>query len=145
HWFNQMDSASWSALWTSLWVGISVALLSLGLGVLSALAVRRIEGLVGHTLDFLVTMPNAVPSVVLGLAILLAYHTAPLDLSSSPLIVVLAQAALTLPFSYRTIHAALLKLPDDYTEAATGLGASPWSAFWKVTLPMLGPALRAAF
>jgi 2-aminoethylphosphonate transport system permease protein len=34
-WFNQIDAQSWSALWTSLWVGISVALLSLGLGVLS--------------------------------------------------------------------------------------------------------------
>jgi 2-aminoethylphosphonate transport system permease protein len=144
-WFSQIDPASWSALWTSLWVGISVALLSMGLGVLSSLAVTRIEGMVGHTLDFLLTVPNAIPSVVLGLAILLAYHTAPLDLSSSPLIVILAQAALTLPFSYRTIHAALLKLPADYDEAAAGLGASPWRTFWKVTLPLLAPALRAAF
>lgn len=144
-WFAQIDPESWSALWTSLWIGISVALLSLGLGVLSALAVTRIEGTMGNALDFLLTMPNAIPSVVLGLAILLAYHTAPLDLSSSPLIVILAQAALTLPFSYRTIHAALLKLPADYTEAAVGLGASPWNTFWKITLPMLGPALRAAF
>ena len=51
-WFSQLDPHSWSALWTSLWVGISVALLSLGLGVLSAMAVTRIEGAAGHGARF---------------------------------------------------------------------------------------------
>jgi 2-aminoethylphosphonate transport system permease protein len=38
-----------------------------------------------------------VPSVVLGLAVLLAYHTPPLDISGSWAIVVLVQVALVCP------------------------------------------------
>jgi 2-aminoethylphosphonate transport system permease protein len=144
-WFAGLDSSDWSALWTSLWVGLSVATISVVIATVAARFVSRSEGAIGQVLDFLLMVPNTLPSVVLGLAVLLAYHAQPFYLADSPWIVIIAQVALTLPFCYRTIYAALLKLPAEYGEAAAGLGASPWSTFRKVTLPMLGPALRAAF
>jgi 2-aminoethylphosphonate transport system permease protein len=144
-WFTEIDSSDWSSLWTSLWVGLSVASLSVVIGTISAVVVLRVRGVVGQVLDFLLMISNTFPSVVLGLAVLLAYHARPFNLADSPWIVLIAQVALTLPFCYRTIQAALLKQPAEYIEAAAGLGASPWSTFWKVTVPMLGPSLRAAF
>ena len=47
---------------------------------------------------------------VLGLAVLIAYHQKPVDLSSSAAIVVLVQLALILPFCYRCAAAALRRM-----------------------------------
>ncbi|MBE3567540.1 MAG: 2-aminoethylphosphonate ABC transporter permease subunit [Thermogemmatispora sp.] len=144
-WFLEMDSSDWLALEHSLLLAVGVAGLSVLQGMLAALGVVRLKGAIARFFDFLLMVPSAVPSVVVGLAVLLAYHSGPFSLAGTPWMVLLAQASLTLPFSYRTVHAALLKLPAEYREAAAGLGAPPWRVFWRITLPLLAPALRAAF
>ncbi|HWO11878.1 MAG TPA: ABC transporter permease subunit, partial [Polyangiaceae bacterium] len=48
----------------------------------------------------------------------------------------------TLPFVVRTVQPVLLETDVAYEEAAITLGASPWLAFRKVTLPALLPAIR---
>jgi len=92
----------------------------------------------------LIMVPNSVPSVVLGLAVLLAYHTPPLDISSSWAIVVLVQTALVLPFCYRMNAAALKQEIPIFREAAASLGAPPAMVVRRVVLPLLEPAIRAS-
>ncbi|MCM3755765.1 ABC transporter permease subunit, partial [Bacillus licheniformis] len=108
-----------------------------------ALEGRDRRGL-GAVVDALVMVPNGVPSVVLGLAVLIAYHRKPLDLSSSAAIVVLVQLALILPFCYRCAAAALRPELTVLREAAASLGAPPAMVLRRVLLPQLVPALRAS-
>jgi thiamine transport system permease protein len=42
----------------------------------------------------------------------------------------------------KSLAAALDSLPAHYHDAARSLGAGPWRVFWRVTLPLLRPALR---
>ncbi|MGF7119939.1 ABC transporter permease [Rhodococcus sp. AG1013] len=49
------------------------------------------------------------------------------------------------PMAYLIISAALRKVPGDLEQAARIAGASPWRAALTVTLPLLRPALLAAF
>ncbi len=107
-WFERLGSSDFDALTTSLEIGMGVAVLGTIVGLWLALALegRDRRGL-GAVVDTIAMMPNGVPSVVLGLAVLIAYHKRPLDLSSSAAIVVFVQLALVLPFCYRCAAAAL--------------------------------------
>jgi 2-aminoethylphosphonate transport system permease protein len=144
-WFSRLGAPEYDALLTSLEIGFGVALLGTALGLWLALALEgRSRSGVGALVDALVMLPNGVPSVVLGLAVLIAYHQKPLDLSSSPAIVVLVQLALILPFCYRCAAAALRPELTVLREAAASLGAPPSMVLRRVLLPQVVPAIRAS-
>ncbi|MDR0479912.1 MAG: 2-aminoethylphosphonate ABC transport system, membrane component PhnV [Burkholderiaceae bacterium] len=144
-WFERLGQPEWDALVTSLEIGLSVAGLGTALGIALALALegRSRRGL-GALADALVMLPNGVPSVVFGLAVLIAYHAKPVDLSSSPAIVVLVQLAIVLPFCYRCAAAALRPELTVLREAAASLGAPPAMVLRRVLLPQLMPAIRVS-
>ncbi|MEK6318013.1 MAG: 2-aminoethylphosphonate ABC transport system, membrane component PhnV [Burkholderia gladioli] len=144
-WFERLGQPEFDALATSLEIGFGVAVIGTVLGLWLALALEgRAQGRLGALVDALVMLPNGVPSVVLGLAVLIAYHQKPVDLSSSAAIVVLVQLALILPFCYRCAAAALRPELSILREAAASLGAPPSMVLRRVLLPQLVPALRAS-
>ncbi|WP_186150135.1 2-aminoethylphosphonate ABC transport system, membrane component PhnV [Burkholderia gladioli] len=144
-WFERIGQPEFDALATSLEIGFGVAVIGTVLGLWLALALEgRAQGRLGALVDALVMLPNGVPSVVLGLAVLIAYHQKPVDLSSSAAIVVLVQLALILPFCYRCAAAALRPELTILREAAASLGAPPSMVLRRVLLPQLVPALRAS-
>lgn len=144
-WFARLSSSDFDAVITSLEVGLGVAVLGTALGLWLALALegRDRRGL-GALVDAVAMMGSGVPSVVLGLAVLIAYHKRPLDLSGSAAIVVLVQLALVLPFCYRCAAAALRPELTTLREAAASLGAPPRMVLLRVVLPQLVPAIRAS-
>jgi 2-aminoethylphosphonate transport system permease protein len=144
-WFERLGQPEFDALATSLEIGFGVAVIGTVLGLWLALTLEgRAQGRLGALVDALVMLPNGVPSVVLGLAVLIAYHQKPVDLSSSAAIVVLVQLALILPFCYRCAAAALRPELTILREAAASLGAPPSMVLRRVLLPQLVPALRAS-
>lgn len=50
----------------------------------------------------------------------------------------------TTPFMALLLLAGLQSIPDELYEASTVDGASPWQQFWRITLPLLRPALLVA-
>ncbi|ACR30851.1 2-aminoethylphosphonate ABC transport system, membrane component PhnV [Burkholderia glumae] len=144
-WFSRLGEPEFDALAASLEIGFGVAVIGTALGLWLALALEgRVQGRAGALVDALVMLPNGVPSVVLGLAVLIAYHQRPVDLSSSAAIVMLVQLALVLPFCYRCAAAALRPELTVLREAAASLGAPPSMVLRRVLLPQLVPALRAS-
>jgi thiamine transport system permease protein len=55
---------------------------------------------------------------------------------------VAAYALLAYPFVAKAVGSGLDSLPPNVIQAARSLGASPWRVFWRVSLPLLRPALR---
>jgi 2-aminoethylphosphonate transport system permease protein len=144
-WFQRLGSSDLDAITTSLQVGFGVAIIGTILGLWLALALEgRDRRGIGALVDAVAMLGNGVPSVVLGLAVLIAYHKKPLDLSGSAAIVVLVQLALVLPFCYRCAAAALRPELTILREAAASLGAPPRMVLWRVVLPQLVPAIRAS-
>ncbi|CAB3391444.1 2-aminoethylphosphonate ABC transporter permease subunit [Kyrpidia spormannii] len=143
-WFAVLDASDWASLGVSIAVAGAVALLATVIGTGAALLLRRRRGGIAGLIDALIMIPGAVPSVVVGLAVLAAYHQKPLDLSGSPAIVILVQLFLALPFSYRMLLAIAETMPPALEEAAAGLGAGPWRRIRRVQIPLLLPGMRAS-
>jgi spermidine/putrescine transport system permease protein len=90
-----------------------------------------------------VLSPFAIPKAVLGMALIMMLSTVGLPRGAWALGA--AHVLMTLPFSTILIAAALQRLDPRLVEAARDLGASPAQAFRRVTLPLLRPALSAAY
>ena len=56
---------------------------------------------------------------------------------------VLAETFVAMPFLVITVEAGLRTMDQRYEEAAASLGASRWTVFRRVTIPMIAPALYA--
>ena len=132
----------------SLSVSLQTAFLAGGvalvLGTWAALAARECPPWLVRVVDAVFHLPIAVPSVAIGLGLLIAFNERPLLLGGTRWIVILAHAVLVLAFAFSAVSAALDRLDPAYRQAAESLGASPTRVLLKVTLPLLMPALGAA-
>lgn len=89
-------------------------------------------------------LPVAVPSVVVGLAVLVAFSKSPMLLNGTRWIVILAHTILVTAFAYQSVSAATVRLDPMYEQAAASLGARPSYVLWRIKLPLLLPSLTAA-
>ncbi|WP_027351143.1 ABC transporter permease [Halotalea alkalilenta] len=130
------------AFWISFRVAIIVTLLSLAAGIPAAYALRRFVFPGRDALMALFTAPLLLPSIVLGLAILLMFVR--LQLLGTFTGLVIAHSIVTTPYVVRIMSTSLAALPPTVEEAATMLGASPPQVFRRVTLPLMMPGVIAS-
>ncbi|MEU5033761.1 ABC transporter permease subunit [Streptomyces rubiginosohelvolus] len=135
---------SLQALTTSLVTALAASVLALTLGGWAALAAASLRTRGKRLLDALFILPVAVPSVVVGLSVLVAYSQPPVLLNGTRWIVILAHTVLVTAFAYQSVAAAVRRLDPMYEQAAAGLGASPARVLWRVKLPLLLPSLTSA-
>ena len=90
----------------------------------------------------MLSAPLLLPTIVLGLAVLIVFVSHGLIGSWTGLI--LAHLLVTLPYALRMLTTALSTLPPAFEEAAASLGASPLWVLLLVTLPMMAPGIIAA-
>lgn len=130
------------AAWQSLWLAASSSVLAVGMGLPAAWALSRRQERWAAMLRTGLMTPLFVPMVLSGLAILSVYADLGWTDRSTRLLV--AHAALTLPYAVRTLGASIAALDPSLALAARNLGAGPWAGFVHVTLPQLRPGLAAA-
>jgi len=132
-WGTLLDAEVTAALWNTLRFSTMALALATLLGVQHALAAQR--SVAWRTAAFL---PFVVSPVTVAFGLLLLY---PSWTASLPLLLA-AYAVLAYPFVAKSMAAGLDSLPQHLLQAARTLGASPQRTFWRVTLPLLRPALR---
>ncbi|RDI48950.1 ABC transporter permease [Nocardia mexicana] len=132
----------------SLSVSLQTALLAgavaLVLGTWAALAAREAPRWWRRFTDAVFHLPVAVPSVAIGLGLLIAFNQRPLLLGGTKWIVILAHSVLVLAYAFSAVSAALDRVDPNYRQAAESLGAGPVRVLTRITLPLLLPALGAA-
>jgi len=103
----------------------------------------------------LVALPIVLPPTVLGFYLLIALGPkSPLMAVLAPLGVrtltftfeglVIGSLIYSLPFAVQPLRNAFLAIGDEPLEAAATLGASTWTSFWRVALPLALPGYVAA-
>ncbi|MFE3290922.1 ABC transporter permease [Rhodococcus sp. NPDC059234] len=133
-----------ASLAVSLQTAFIAGALALFVGTWAALAAREAPGWLRTTTEATFHLPIAVPSVAIGLGLLIAFNSEPLLLGGTKWIVILAHTVLVLAFAFSSVSAALDRLDPAYRQAAESLGAGPARVLARVTLPLLLPALGAA-
>jgi putative spermidine/putrescine transport system permease protein len=130
------------ALRVTVVLALIVTALSLLLGLAAALALTR-GTFPGHeAISVLLSAPLLLPTIVLGLAVLIVFVSRGLIGSWTGL--VMAHLLVTLPYALRMLTTALTTLPPSVEEAAASLGATPLRVLLLVTLPMMSSGIVAA-
>ncbi|WP_433450642.1 ABC transporter permease [Streptomyces sp. CA-142005] len=132
------------ALTTSLLTATAASLLALTAGTWAALAATALKKRYRRLMDALFVLPVAVPSVVVGLSVLVAFSKPPMLLNGTRWIVILAHTVLVTAFAHQSVSAAITRLDPACEQAAASLGARPAYVLWRIRLPLLLPSLTAA-
>lgn len=157
------DPAWWTAVWNTVRLAVVSVALELVLGLGFALVIdSKVRG--RGLLRAAILVPWAIPTVVSaqmwswmyqdGLGILSAWGRAAgvlgvgQSFAAGPSTALWALVAVdvwkTTPFMALLILAGLQAIPQDLYEAARVDGAGRWTQFWRITLPLLRPALLVA-
>ena len=142
-----------SALLLSLGTGLLSTLISLVLGIPLALVLARSAqwpAVPRRLLRALVTVPLVLPPVVGGVALLLLLgrngligQFLPFQLPFTTAAVVIAQVFVAMPFLVLAVDGALRASDRRFEVAAATLGASRFTVFRRITLPLIAPGIAA--
>lgn len=123
---------------------VSVALIiSVPIGILTALYLTEIKGKLSRPIRFLVQAMSGVPSIVAGLFIFSAILL-PITQDNSSLLGSLALAILMIPTVARTAEEVLNLIPNDLREAGVALGGTQWRTVAMIVIPAAKSGLITA-
>jgi thiamine transport system permease protein len=128
------------AVLNSLAFALATMILAITLGLM-AVAVLDSRNRIGRWLDPIFMLPLGTSAVTLGLGYIVALDQPPLNLRTSPWLVVFAHTLVALPFVVRSVMPALRAINPRLREAASLLGASPWRVRREVDLPIVARAV----
>jgi sulfate/thiosulfate transport system permease protein len=147
----------WEGFWEVVSSPQAVAALKLSFG--ASFVIAAINGVVGtliawvlvrddfrgkSTVNAIIDLPFALPTIVAGLVLLALYGpTSPVgvDVAFSRTAIVLALLFVTLPFVVRTVQPVLHELDTEMEQAARSLGASELTVFRRIVMPNILPGV----
>ena len=142
------DGSVVRAVWNTALLAFVTAVATVTLAILVSWFVVRRERKSSALTKYLATLsflPQGVPSIVIGLALIFVYIRFPIPIYGTLWIIALAMTTRYLAFSSRTTTSALMQLHGELEEASLMAGA-PWSrTMLKITVPLLAPAMINVF
>ena len=143
-WWNDLfaNPAFCSALINSLIIGLVVSVVSAVFGTMAAMGLSQLSAARANMLMLILSVPLMLPPLVLGVALLSFYVAAGVRLGLAT--VIASQILFTLPFVILVVMVRLRSFDLRIVESARDLGASRWTAFRTVTLPVIQPSVIGA-
>jgi multiple sugar transport system permease protein len=146
----------WHALWVTVIITVVSVAITLALGMLLALVMYRT--LFGRgTVRTVALIPYGIVTVAASYGWFYAWtpgqgYLSALFNNSAPLtsqykaiaVIILAEIWKTTPFMGLLLLAGLSLVPEDLQKAAKVDGASAWQRFWRITVPLMKPAILVA-
>ncbi|HWA46265.1 MAG TPA: ABC transporter permease [Hypericibacter adhaerens] len=159
--FNQSPLYKLPIVWDTVWfqslahndrlinaglnsVGLAFAnmVVATVLGTMAAMAFSRYQFRGKLLLELLLFPPITIPWLIIGISMLIFFFW--IGIGRGLHAMLLGHVALSLPYVIMVVGARLAGRGVVLEEAAATLGASPWQAFWRVSLPVMAPAVMAA-
>jgi iron(III) transport system permease protein len=131
------------AIMNSLFLALVGATLGVGISVLQAYYVNRGARKRRGLVDSMLSLPLGIPGIILGLGFLILAIRTPLY--STLAIILIAYIARFFPFATRTVSAMLLAINPELEQSARASGATWLQTMRYVLLPLLMPAIVAAW
>jgi spermidine/putrescine transport system permease protein len=144
-WFRELfaTEALMRALRNSATVAVGAATIAVALGAGAAIGVVRFRFRGKGAFMTVALLPLYVPFVVVGVALLLWFSV--IGLPRSLVTIAAAHTVVSFPYALLILIARLVGFDPHLEEAATSLGANYWQTLRRVILPLIAPALLAAW
>jgi ABC-type spermidine/putrescine transport system permease subunit II len=139
--FNPRGDAL-ASLGTSVWIAVLTVVVSLAVAIPAGYALARLKLPFRGAILLLFLLPQAVPNMPIYVNIARVFYE--IGLNGTVIGVVLVHAAHGLVLAVWIASAAFAAVDASLDEAARNLGASPWTCFRTVTLPLAAPGLMAS-
>lgn len=146
HWYQSMwsNEGLMDAAWITLRVGVLSATIGTILGTLAALSLTRFARFPGRVLfSGMIYAPLVMPEVITGLSLLLLFVSIGVDRGFWT--VVIAHTTFTMCYVAIVVQSRLLTFDRSLEEAALDLGCPPVKTFFRITLPLIMPAVVAGW
>ena len=131
------------AITGTLTMVVLALIMSVPIGILTALYLTEVRGKFAGPIRFLVQAMSGVPSIVAGLFVLSAVIY-PITKGYSALMGAMALTILMIPTIARTSEEVLLLIPNDLREAGTALGGTQWRTVAMIVVPAARSGLVTA-
>lgn len=144
-WYQSIQPRLFRALGVSCAVAVFAALAGIAVGVPAALGLVRGRVRGSAVIGALFRAPLQIPFIVIGIAFIQTYYLmgdlVGLHLVGTFLGLAIGHAFVAIPYVVGSVGAVLMRFDSAYEEAALSLGASRWTAFRRVTLPIIMPGI----
>ncbi len=140
HYRDFFSSEDWqTALWNSLKIAPMATILSVGFGTLAAIGLSQPHVPFRRAIMAILISPMIVPLIISAAGMYFFYSR--IGLQGTYFGVVLAHAALGIPFVIITVTATLVGFDRSLTRAAANMGADPVTTFFRVQMPLILPGV----
>jgi putative spermidine/putrescine transport system permease protein len=140
HYEDFFTNADWQqALWNSVRIAPVATLLSVSFGTLAAIGLSQPHVPFRQAIMAILISPMIVPLIISAAGMYFFYSR--IGLQGTYLGVVLAHAALGIPFVIITVTATLVGFDRSLTRAAANMGANPVTTFFRVQMPLILPGV----
>ncbi|XWX05032.1 ABC transporter permease [Aggregatilineales bacterium SYSU G02658] len=144
-WFEALLSNTrlLTATGNSILLALFTAALSTILGIITAIALGRVTFRGKWVLQAILIPPITIPWLILAIALLVMFFW--LGVQRSLLTMIVGHVTVQLPYTILVISARYAASDGSLEDAAASLGAAPAYVFRRITLPLMMPAILAAF
>lgn len=142
-WFDVWENTALpEAMFNSYTIAPAVSILAITLALPTAYAFGRMEFRGKKIAEILTLIPLVIPGMII--ALFFSAVLVNLDIRSPFIGIVIGHTVMTLPYAIRILSAGFSSVPQDLIDASRDLGASKFTTFKDVYLPMLKPSFLAS-
>jgi spermidine/putrescine transport system permease protein len=145
-WYGKLFSFSNTALWDALLYSVVIAILatiiSVSIGVLGGIGLKKFRFRGKKFIDMMIYVPIIVPEIVLAVSMLIIFMTVGIKLGMGTILI--GHCTFCIPYAVVTIKGRISGDNETLQEASMDLGANRFQTFWKVTVPSIMPGIMSA-
>lgn len=139
-----LESADWrSSIWLSLQIAVGSTVLAVIFSILAALALVRGRFRLKQLVYAVILLPMIVPNIISAIAMFFFFADKAAAFHSTVAIII-GHAVVALPIAIIILSSTLQGVDGRLENAALSLGAGRYTAFRRITLPLIAPGIASA-
>ena len=140
--FSFANTDLWDALLYSLIIAVLATLISVTIGVLGGIGLKKFEFRTKRFINKMIYVPIIVPEIVLAVAMLIIFMTVGIRLGMGTILI--GHCTFCIPYAVVTIKGRITGDSETLQEASMDLGANRFQTFWRVTVPSIMPGILSS-